>query len=512
MEYVEGDQLDEAIMEFEEAIRLDPDHADAYLKLGTAYYTQGKLDEAIAEYKKAVELDPDSATARSNLGLAYYDQGRLDEAVAEYEEAIELDPDSATAHNNLGLAYAHQGRLDEAIAEYEEAIRLAPNYPAAHHNLGLAYASQGRLDDAIAEYKEAIGIERDHVGAHIDLGIAYVQQGRLDEAIAEWEAAVKIDPDHALAHKNLGLAYREQGRTEEAVAELETYLQLRPDAPDRTTVEQDIAQLEGEGAVAEAEYRNEGGGYSLRYPENWYYAEDETEVSFAPSQEDYEAPSLRSPLITLIVWPRAEASENLGLDDTAAPEEFLRVMAGRIRAETEDTERVEIAGYPAAVAATSGSLEGSAYRGDLIIILVEERFFLAEALAPPDQWQTFRPTFVDMVNSLSFFPPSAEDDSAQADYDTVFPLPGDVENFMGEGGESPVNFQTRLAMDEVIAFYRESFAEMGLTEYNLLTAIEDQSFSMVFTGWPSGEELVIQGVVFGESTNVNIRLEEVVDS
>jgi hypothetical protein len=35
---------------------------------------------------------------------------------------------------------------------------------------------------------------------------------------------------------------------------------------------------------------------------------------------------------------------------------------------------------------------------------------------------------------------------------------------------------------------------------------------MVFTGWPSGEELVIQGVVFGENTNVNIRLEEVVDS
>jgi hypothetical protein len=67
-------------------------------------------------------------------------------------------------------------------------------------------------------------------------------------------------------------------------------------------------------------------------------------------------------------------------------------------------------------------------------------------------------------------------------------------------------------MDQVIKFYRDAFAEMELAEYDLLTAIGDESFSMVFTGWPSGEELVIQGVAFGETTNVNIRLEEVVDS
>jgi hypothetical protein len=108
--------------------------------------------------------------------------------------------------------------------------------------------------------------------------------------------------------------------------------------------------------------------------------------------------------------------------------------------------------------------------------------------------------------------PPVEEETEGADYDTAFPLPENVQNFMGQGGESQVNFQTNLAMDEVIAFYRQAFGEMDLSEYELLTAIEDEGFSMVFTGWPNGEELVIQGVVFGESTNVNIRLEEVVDS
>jgi len=47
----------------------------------------------------------------------------------------------------------------------------------------------------------------------------------------------------------------------------------------------------------------------------------------------------------------------------------------------------------------------SPYSGNMIIILVEDRVFLAEAIAPPDQWDAFRPTFVEMINSLFFFQP-----------------------------------------------------------------------------------------------------------
>jgi hypothetical protein len=78
--------------------------------------------------------------------------------------------------------------------------------------------------------------------------------------------------------------------------------------------------------------------------------------------------------------------------------------------------------------------------------------------------------------------------------------------------EGQINFQTSMAMDEAIAFYQDAFTDLGMLEYELLTAIEDEGFSMVFTGWPNGEEIVIQAVVFGTSTNVNIRFEEVVGS
>jgi hypothetical protein len=105
-------------------------------------------------------------------------------------------------------------------------------------------------------------------------------------------------------------------------------------------------------------------------------------------------------------------------------------------------------------------------------------------------------------------PPAASEE----EYDTAFPLPDDVQNFTGEGGESQISFQTSLSIEEAIEFYREALADLGLAEYDVLTSIQDDGFSLVFTGWSSGKELVLQGVDFGDSTNVSIRLEEVVEA
>ncbi len=108
--------------------------------------------------------------------------------------------------------------------------------------------------------------------------------------------------------------------------------------------------------------------------------------------------------------------------------------------------------------------------------------------------------------------PTSTSAKIEKEHDTAFPLPDNVQNFMGEGGESTVIFQTKLSIKEVAEFYRKALAEKGLSEYKVLTEISDDGFSMVFTSWPDGREVVIQGVDFGDSVNVTIRLEEVVES
>ena len=171
--------------------------AQEHFERGVAHHNQGHLDEAIREYQAALRINPDFAEAHLNLGMAYGQQGRPDEAIREYQAALRINPYDAMAHYNLGVAYRQQSRPDDEIREYQAALRINPDFAEAHYNLGLVYGQQGRLDDAIREFQFALRISPGSAKAHYILGLAYEQQGRLDEAIREYQAALHINPDYA---------------------------------------------------------------------------------------------------------------------------------------------------------------------------------------------------------------------------------------------------------------------------------------------------------------------------
>ena len=79
--------------------------------LGLALASTGRTPDAIAQYEAALRLKPDFAEAHNNLGLALASTGRTPDAIAQYEAALRLKPDFAEAHNNLGLALASTGRI-----------------------------------------------------------------------------------------------------------------------------------------------------------------------------------------------------------------------------------------------------------------------------------------------------------------------------------------------------------------------------------------------------------------
>jgi tetratricopeptide (TPR) repeat protein len=231
-------RLNDAITQYEAALRLKPDSAETRNNLGNALsQTPGRLNDAIAQYEEALRLQPDSADAHNNLGNAVSQlPGRLNDAIAQYEEALRLKPDSADAHNNLGLAWSQTpGRLDDAIGQIEEALRLKPDYAGAHNNLGIAFSQiPGRLDDAIAQYKEALRLQPDYAGAHNNLGNAWSRvPGHLDDAVAQYEAALRLKPGDAETHNNLGNVWAKMpGRLDDAIAQYEEALRMKPDYAD----------------------------------------------------------------------------------------------------------------------------------------------------------------------------------------------------------------------------------------------------------------------------------------
>ena len=150
----------------DEALRLDPKLALAYLNRGNAYYNKGNLDIAIADYDEALRLNPKLALAYDNRGNAYGKEGDPDRAIADYDAAIRLDPKLANtlapklanAYCSRGLAYSKKGDRDRAIADYDAAIRLAPNNAVYHRNRGDSYRLKGEYDKARADYDETLAL------------------------------------------------------------------------------------------------------------------------------------------------------------------------------------------------------------------------------------------------------------------------------------------------------------------------------------------------------------------
>ena len=248
-------RTDEAIIQFQEALRLKPGYAEAHNNLGNALDAVGRTREAIGQYEEALRLEPNLAEAHYNLGRALGTMpGMSAEAVAQYEEALRLKPGYAEAHFGLGSALeAMPGRLDEAVAELGESIRIKPDYAQAHLNLGFALAMMpGRSLDAITQYEEAVRLNPGYAEAHFSLGYALETiPARLDEAIAHYEEAVRLKPDYPEARSNLANALNSEGRTPEAIEQYEAALLLKPgDA--RIHVGLAIALLKDPGRTAEA--------------------------------------------------------------------------------------------------------------------------------------------------------------------------------------------------------------------------------------------------------------------
>jgi len=200
--------------------------AQTHLNLGLAYYHQGKLDDAIKEYQEAIRIKPDDACAHCRLGTAYRSKRELDSAIAAYKKAIEMKPDCAEAHDNLGHAYRDKGMLDDAIAAYKEAIRLDPYDVNAHHFLGHAYFDKNMFDEAIREWQRTIELTPNNARLYKDLRDAYFKAGKLDELIDETRQRVEEDTNDARGYYLLALAFAEKGEFERAIESFRKAIEL----------------------------------------------------------------------------------------------------------------------------------------------------------------------------------------------------------------------------------------------------------------------------------------------
>jgi Flp pilus assembly protein TadD len=148
-------RYEEALAAFEQAIRLDPNHAVYYNEKGLALYDLKRYEEALAAFEQAIRLDPNHSTYHNNKGNTLNILKRYEEALIAFEQAIRSNPDNAVQHNEKGLALYVLKRYEEALIAFEQAINLDPNHATYHDNKGNTLRNLKRYEEAEKTFQKA---------------------------------------------------------------------------------------------------------------------------------------------------------------------------------------------------------------------------------------------------------------------------------------------------------------------------------------------------------------------
>ena len=216
-------QLDDAVKDYEKALALKPDYAEAQYNLGITHRELGQIDAAIKSYKQALAIKPDYFGAHNNLGNIFLELGQIDEAADCFEWAVAYKPDYAEAHNNLGVVNRERDQVNEAIKNFEKAISIKPDYFQAHSNLGNSFQLINQLDAAVKCYEKSLAINPDYTLVYVNIGLVHQEKGQIDDAIKKYEKALAINPNHVLAYYNLS-AIKQYTMSDTQIAQMQSLL------------------------------------------------------------------------------------------------------------------------------------------------------------------------------------------------------------------------------------------------------------------------------------------------
>lgn len=209
------DQNEKAITEFQKAVRLRPDYAEAWSDLGGMLRLTLDQVGAVRALERAVVLKPDDALAQYRLGQLYLQEGRTLKAVTHLKKALSLAPDDRAILYNLMLALKKTRHFEE---EKPIAARLAELQHERHrasevglaaaglNNEGVQLEKSGDIRAALAKYRAALDLDPTGFGFRLNYALALCRLGRWQDGEVELREVLRIDPNNADAARALYIA------------------------------------------------------------------------------------------------------------------------------------------------------------------------------------------------------------------------------------------------------------------------------------------------------------------
>lgn len=168
--------------------------ASPHFRRGQALYEEGHLDAAIKQWDMALEVAPENADAYYHKGLALEARGDLDQAVTQYREATRLKPTEVNFYVQLARAYENAEDNVAALTTYQDALILKPLSAHLHNRVGHLFAAEGKLKAAANSWRQTILHQPDYAFAYVSLANVLDETGEKVEALSLFKKALSLDP------------------------------------------------------------------------------------------------------------------------------------------------------------------------------------------------------------------------------------------------------------------------------------------------------------------------------
>lgn len=221
---------------------------------GSTLDAQSKFAEAILEYQEILRLEPNHDAAMYALSKDYAEIGKLARASEFGREAVRLNPSNISYREHLATLHVSALQQDLAIKEYEKIIEIDSTRSRARYNLARLIEQKKPLQ-ALAMYEDLM--DREGESWELLLRAAEINSalGKHDDAIRNYEAMLEIEPGNDPLKRQLAETYSKAGRFEDARTLVESMLEVHPEDPDLLLVMADMSLSQSEFEKARALYR-----------------------------------------------------------------------------------------------------------------------------------------------------------------------------------------------------------------------------------------------------------------
>jgi tetratricopeptide (TPR) repeat protein/thiol-disulfide isomerase/thioredoxin len=205
--YLQQQKTKAAQENFERAVQLRSNYPGtlprAWNNLGILAAQEGRIEEAIEDFQRALRVDPDLVIALGNLGNAYRQQKNWDPAKSALQRALALNPEDPDANYSMGMVFAQLNDTDRAYEYLQKALAARPVYPEALNNLGILCLRTQRREQAEQAFKDSIRLAPAFDQSYLNLARVYVLSGDTQLAREVLLELLKQHPGHAQAEKEL---------------------------------------------------------------------------------------------------------------------------------------------------------------------------------------------------------------------------------------------------------------------------------------------------------------------